>query len=305
LSYPKAIVVDSSFVYWTQPALVQSPVQSPEGKVMKVALTGGTPSPVAAAQDNPADIAIDGTSLYWTNTGHWTNQQAGSYVAGSVAKAPLSGGPPVTIAGGLNVPVEIGVDANSVYWVENGLPLNDPNPTANGLWRANRDGSSPTKLSGYPGIAGGHVAVNATTAFYTTVSFSVWSQPLAGGASGPLWYATTNNSIPWDIAIDANSVYWTNFNTGLVMTIPLSGGTAQTLFDPGPGVGSAAGIAVDGTSVYWLNCPQTAVCSLMKAPLAGGAAVTLASGLNGGMFVAVDATSVYWTTSDSVMRIAK
>lgn len=46
-------------VYWTDGC---------SGTVMSVPLAGGTPTTLASGQ-TPTDIAVDGSSVYWTNNG--------------------------------------------------------------------------------------------------------------------------------------------------------------------------------------------------------------------------------------------
>jgi hypothetical protein len=183
------------------------------GRVESVALSGGAGSVffTGASQSVPSSgLAVNATSLFWADYADHMNKTALSggtsqpIVSGllgsndiavdatsvywtddtSVSKAPLGGGKITVLASGQNHPAGIAVDETSVYWV------NDGTPASMACGASCNDGS-------------------------------VVRTPLAGGAITTL---ASGQAHPERIAVDATSVYWTNWgsytqNDGSVMKL--------------------------------------------------------------------------------------
>jgi hypothetical protein len=75
-------------------------------------------------------------------------------------------------------------------------------------------------------------------------------QLASGGAVHVPQLLARGQQTPWGIAIDATSVYGTNFNGHTVMKVPLDGGASVTLASE---QNFPHWIAVDETGVYWVN----------------------------------------------------
>ncbi len=105
---------------------------------------------------------------------------------------------------------------------------------------------------------------------------------------------------PFDIAVDANAVYWTTVSK--VKKVGLSGGTALTLATNQYGVIWHRG----GRQRCLLGRPGTD-STVMKVGLSGGTPVTLSSNQQSPVSIAVNANAVCWTDKDSstVMMVAK
>ncbi|WP_248342237.1 IPT/TIG domain-containing protein [Anaeromyxobacter paludicola] len=256
------------------------------GAVRKIARGGGAATTLATGLTNPQAIAIDATSVYF----------AENSLSGTLQKVPLAGGSATTLASGLAQVTAIAVDAASVYWVEY--------QPAGALKKVSIGGGSVTTLaSGLDWPVG--VAVDGSAVYWTESSGAVKKTGLNGGTVTLLATGTGAGLL----ALDATSVYFPS-NYG-VASVRKTGGIASLLASGQPNM--AYGVAVDGSNVYWVE--QATMSSIQdgavkKVPLAGGAVVTvttLASGLASPKCIAVDAANVYWTEAagPSPRKIAK
>jgi sugar lactone lactonase YvrE len=110
----------------------------------------------------------------------------------------------------------------------------------------------------------------------------------AAGVCQPITLAKGQNT-PWCLAVDSQSVNWTNYYGPNVMRADLDGGSLVTL-----ATGTEPyGIAVDPANVYWTDANDGI---LWRSPVDGGAKVALFSGTfqNELRAVAVDSAQVYW-----------
>lgn len=97
------VTVDETSVYW-----IAGTPDASSGAVMKAPLDGGAATTLAVRAGAPAHIAVDDTSVYWTEL-----------LTGAVMKVPLTGGTPIVVAT-TRAPWAIAVDATSAYLLVNG-----------------------------------------------------------------------------------------------------------------------------------------------------------------------------------------
>jgi hypothetical protein len=225
------IAVDATSVYWaSQNTGCASRYTQPSdrfGAVRELPLRGGAITPLASEQNCPWGIAVDASSVYWTDLD-------------GVMKAPLGGGSPTMLATGQS-PRGIAVDATSVYWTNVGYI----GPSGSVMKAPLEGGAAIALASGQYTTQG--IAVDATSVYWTNGE-GVMKVPLGGGTITALVADASRQSGTYAIAVDTASVYWTDDYRGTVMKVPLSGGAPTTLAS---GQGAPYGIAVDATSVYW------------------------------------------------------
>lgn len=100
-----ALVVNGSTLYWTMPAGTVAGA----GAIAKMPVGGTASTSLASGLNEPSDLAVDGTHVYFT-----TRQD------GNVMKVPVAGGTPTVIASKQKFPSAIVVDGTSVYWTNYG-----------------------------------------------------------------------------------------------------------------------------------------------------------------------------------------
>jgi hypothetical protein len=186
--------------------------------------------------DDPLDVAVDSTYVYW----------AGSV---SIQKVPIAGGPKtvlakdLTLAGVFQQPC-VAVNASAVYA-----------STATAILSVPLIGGSPTSLA--ENQSPNAITADATNVYWTNLPTGQDAGPtepsvmkVAATGGTPVTLVTlTGSAIPAGIAVDATNVYWIE-GLGSVRKVPIAGGSPVTLA-PAPEL--PGGIAVDATNVYWTD----------------------------------------------------
>jgi hypothetical protein len=101
---PDGPAFDGTNLYWTTNGAWSTPIPPPT--VVMLPATGGTPS-LVASPDNPGDLAVDATAIYFTD-------------GDAIEKVPKTGGTPTLLSAPLNRPHSLVLDDASVYWIDAG-----------------------------------------------------------------------------------------------------------------------------------------------------------------------------------------
>ena len=281
---PSFIAVGPTDLYWGNET---NNFNKNTGTIGRVPLDGGA-SIVMGSSLRTTGIAIDSTSLYWTN---------GASVGGgdaAVLKMPLGGGPVTTLASGLASAIGIALDASNAYFL-----------AYDGINKVALDGGPVTPVvsaSFYNSPVG--LAIDTTNLYWIQGCDGgncVARLPLGGGPPVTIFSATMLDYFSGLAAANGNAYFSLSECDGggcgaNLLRSPSSGGAAATL---GSGFSFVSQVAADGAHVYWggsLCPPAGSGCtnSVWRVPVDGGANIALATGQPTVAF-ALDASSVYWS----------
>lgn len=204
------------------------------------------------------------------------------------------------IADHLNRVMALAVDANRVYWSNQG-PLSAGMVVAARIsWAPRAGGATPvdlfTKDPDTPGPASIGLAVDDTHVYFDSLvrALTLSRIPLAGGSVETI--ADDSLAEPGMLVASGADLYWSSLINSSAVTMPKSGGTIRTLI-PGSGISYGGPIAVDDRNLYFASIRLLADNSvrydLLERPLSAGPAMPL---LQDGTFLmafAVDAENVY------------
>jgi hypothetical protein len=200
------LAVDATRVYWT--ALGVDPTQA-GGTVQAAPLAGGTAATLVTVEspDVPSGgLAVDATSLYWTTNSFEED------LLGSVYSMPVAGGPRTMLLTDVT-PVQIIVDGDSLYVLDEGSSGADCAPSNGDISRVPLQGGTPEQLGNslYGALA---FAIAGSTAYVGTSSSCSGASPNGTIVSLPLdvdgGTFTTLARGPWQptaLVIDGASIY--------------------------------------------------------------------------------------------------
>ena len=164
---------------------------------MRRAIAGGALEPFATGQNGSYGIAVDNEAVYWVN-----------FQGGQVMKLPFSGGDPIVLAEGQDVPLDIVLSSSTVYWT-----------TAPGLMSVSKNGGLATKIEGDLATGSG-LAIDATHLYWartgtlvddTLVPGFVARMALPDGEPTLLVTAESFES-PSEVALYGGYLYWVQRN---------------------------------------------------------------------------------------------
>jgi hypothetical protein len=231
VSYPSGIAIDSTNVYWVESGrgeiksvpkgggmvtTVTSGLNWPSilklqsgslycvelGAIVKVDISSGTTTTLVIwttphFTGDAGDIAVDATSLYWTDI-----------YGGAIKKVSINGGIITTLATGLYNPGPIAIDSSNVYWAE----PNDVDPFGK-IKKTSINGGTETVLAIYS-FNRAKLAVDSGYVYWIDSDgengWSVGKVHISGGEIAILARGqfVNGSSSAQALAIDSSSIYW-------------------------------------------------------------------------------------------------
>jgi hypothetical protein len=272
-----SIAIDRTHVYWTERY---------DRAVKKVPIEGGSIGLVASGIQGIWDIAVDGTSVYFSQ----------SVRDGVVERVGLDGGARTVLATGLHSPRGLAVDVMNLYVAVGGA---FEAPTGQLLRIPLAGGGSTTTIASEQWLPN-DVVVDGDAVYWTNLDAgTVMKAPIAGGE--PVMLAS-EQARAQNLVVDGGYVYWTTLGVaeyhGTVMKVPTQGGSPTML---AANLNGPTAIAVDGRYVYWVDAFAKAV---FRLSIDGGTPTVIASQQEP-FDIVVDDQNIYWTTATSIVKMAK
>ncbi|MEZ4454131.1 MAG: hypothetical protein R3B09_32045 [Nannocystaceae bacterium] len=224
---PSDLAHRDGVVYW---------VDFKRGAVESVSVDGDGYTLITGEAIHPTDVDVDDLHVYWVDAGN------AMQLDGSLSRAPVGGGPPEALIGGLDQPQTIAVVGESVVWV-----------AGDAVWAMPKDGGVATMVVMDPHLPWTLVGEAGHLLYWTSKG------PILGDGSiqridllgGPIEPLVTGLDVPWDLAIDGDRIFWTNLEIDqTILYADKDGGDPLIALEDQI---RPEGIAVDDTHIYWAD----------------------------------------------------
>lgn len=222
------VAVDSTYVYWSNPALA---------KINRRALAGGAVQEIVSGISSPQHIAVDATYVYWADAG-----------AGNFAKAYKDGsGGTQVLSSGYNSPTAISVFGGTAYLSNGKIENISVSPGA--VWAIDLSTLGTTSVASNYGTGQPFpydVTVVEGTIYWANEGNNTIDYVTSPGGTVNTLAVTSQG--PTGLVNDGQALYWTNVNGNTISKYTLATATQTTAVS---GQTTGHGLAIDANCLYW------------------------------------------------------
>ncbi|HUS33611.1 MAG TPA: hypothetical protein VMZ53_34145 [Kofleriaceae bacterium] len=253
-------------------------------------------------ENYPLGTAADASHVFWVEHGQAPWDPPTARNAGNVWMANLDGTDPRVIVSGQDLPYEIVVANNKLYWTNRG---DDSDSTVMSLDLATLDPNSstntPTLVASDPGAS--DILTYGGDVYW--ISHAGTTRLSNGALSSVTWRAGVN------FDTDGVNFYYALYGngppgppTGTIESVPFAGGPVSTLVSNQP---QAWDVHTDGAYIYWSNqaWEQEGLATINRIPVGGGAIQTIVTGNELMKFFTLDANNIYYVRDNAAWAVPK
>lgn len=291
--HPSNILTDGSFLYYVTGGTVASK-DAGTNNIKRLSLKDGQVTVLVKGGERIPNeaLALDDKYLYWSD-------------GGSILRVLKEGGQSETVVASTQMPAEMVVDDENVYWL---LWIGENSPPRPVMFAPKQAGSEAKQLAPPQSGANG-ICVDDHYVYWTTPQ-GIKKLPKTGGEPALLHAPPTSMWPTIGLAQDTENLYYAQMNNkgySALMKLPKTGGEAIQI---APGINHTRSFVLDELYVYYFDEEKGygsfGPIALRKVSKQGGEPVTLDIGSAGWIdHIDVDDKQVYFTNLENVYALAK